>query len=44
MLAWMAYAALVGGIVAVAAVALERLAAASGRPQRFVWLTALTPT
>ncbi len=42
MLAWMAYAALVGGIVAAAAVALERLAAASGRPQRFVWLTALT--
>lgn len=42
MLAWMAYAALVGAIVAVAAMALERLAAAAGRPRRFAWLTALT--
>ena len=42
MLAWMAYAALVGAIVAAAAVALERLAAATGRPRRFVWLTVLT--
>ena len=42
MLTWMAYAALVGAIVAAAALALERLAAATGRPRRFAWLAALT--
>ena len=42
MLAWMTYAALVGGIVAAAALALERLAAALGRPRRIAWLVALT--
>ena len=42
MLTWMAYAALVGGIVAAAALALERLAAAAGRPRRIAWLAALT--
>ena len=42
MLAWMSYAALVGGIVAAAALALERLAAATGRPRRIAWLAALT--
>ena len=41
MLAWMFYAALVGGIVAAAALALERLAAAAGRPRRIAWLVAL---
>ena len=42
MLTWMAYAALVGGIVAAASLALERLAAATGRPRRIAWLAALT--
>ena len=42
MLAWMSYAALVGGIVAAAALALEHLAAATGRPRRIAWLAALT--
>ena len=41
MLAWMFYAALVGGIVAAAAMALERLAANTGRPRRIAWLAAL---
>ena len=41
MIAWMAYAALVGGIVAVGGVAMERLAAAMGRPRRIAWLAAL---
>ncbi|MDE2795266.1 MAG: M56 family metallopeptidase [Gemmatimonadota bacterium] len=44
MLAWMSYAALTGGIVAAAALALERLAAAAGRPRRTAWLAALTLT
>ena len=42
MIAWMAYAALVGVIVAVGGLALERLAAATGRPRRIAWLAALT--
>ena len=42
MLVWMSYAALVGGIIAAAALALERLAAATGRQRRIVWLAALT--
>ncbi|MYA63585.1 MAG: M56 family metallopeptidase [Gemmatimonadetes bacterium] len=42
MLAWMFYAAFVGGIVAAAALALERLAANTGRPRRTAWLAALT--
>ena len=42
MLTWMTYAALVGGVVAAAAVALERLAAAAGLPRRIAWLAALT--
>lgn len=41
MIAWMAYAALVGAIVAVAGLAMERLAAAVGRPRRIAWLVAL---
>ena len=42
MIAWMVYAALVGGIVAVGGWALERLAASAGWPRRFAWLAALT--
>ena len=42
MIAWMLYAALVGAIVAVGGLALERLAAAMGRPRRVAWLAALT--
>ena len=42
MIAWMAYAALVGGVVAVAGLAMERLAAATGRPRRIAWLAAMT--
>lgn len=38
---WMLYAALVGGLVTLAAVAIERMAAARGMPVRFVWLAAL---
>ena len=41
MMAWMAYAALIGGLVAGGALALERLAVSTGRPRRFVWLAAL---
>ena len=41
MIAWMVYAALVGGIVAVGGLALEKLAAAMGRPRRIAWLAAL---
>ncbi len=41
MIAWMVYAALVGGVVAVGGLALERLVAATGRPRRFAWLAAL---
>ena len=42
MIAWMVYAAVVGGIVAVGGLAMERLAAALGRPRRVAWLAALT--
>lgn len=42
MLAWMSYAALIGCIVAAAALALERLADATGQPRRIAWLVALT--
>lgn len=41
MIAWMLYAALVGAIVAVGGLALERLAAAMGQPRRIAWLAAL---
>ena len=41
MMAWMVYAAVVGGFVAVGGLALERLSAAAGKPRRFVWMTAL---
>lgn len=42
MTAWMVYAAVVGGIVAVGGLAMERLAAALGQPRRIAWLAALT--
>ena len=42
MIAWMAYAGLVAGIVAVGGLAMERLAAAMGQPRRIAWLVALT--
>ncbi|MDE2795265.1 MAG: TonB-dependent receptor plug domain-containing protein [Gemmatimonadota bacterium] len=42
MIAWMVYAALVGGIIAVGGLAMEKLAAALGRPRRIAWLAALT--
>ena len=41
MIAWMAYAALVGAIVAAGGMAMEQLAAATGRPRRIAWLAAL---
>ena len=41
MIAWMVYAAVVGGIVAVGGLAMERLAAALGQPRRIAWLAAL---
>ena len=42
MIAWMVYAVLVGGTVAIGGWALERLAASAGWPRRFAWLAALT--
>ena len=42
MIAWMLYVALIGGVVALAGWAVERLAVAAGWPRRFVWLAALT--
>lgn len=42
MIAWMLYATVIGGVVAIAAWAAERLAIAAGWPRRFVWLAALT--
>lgn len=42
MIAWMLYAALIGGVVATAGWAAERLAVSAGWPRRFVWLAALT--
>ena len=41
MIAWMAYAALVGALIAAGAFAAERLVASAGRPRRLVWLAAL---
>ena len=41
MIAWMMYAAVVAGIVAVGGLAMERLAAAMGQPRRIAWLAAL---
>ena len=41
MIAWMVYAAVVGGVVAVGGLAMERLAAAMGQPRRIAWLAAL---
>lgn len=42
MIAWMMYAAVVGGVVAVGGWACERLSASAGRPRRIAWLAALT--
>ena len=42
MIAWMVYAAVVGGIVAVGGLAMERLATAMGQPRRIAWLVALS--
>ena len=42
MIIWMAYAALIGALIAAGAFAVERLVASAGRPRRFVWLAALT--
>ena len=42
MIAWMAYAALVAGIVAAGGLAMERLAASMGQPRRIAWVAALT--
>ena len=42
MIMWMAYAALIGGLVAAGAWAGERLCEAMGWPRRFPWLVALT--
>lgn len=41
MIDWMLYAALVAALIAAGAFAVERLAASTGRPRRFVWLAAL---
>lgn len=41
MIDWMLYAALVATLIAAGAFALERLAASTGRPRRFIWLAAL---
>lgn len=38
---WMLYALVVGGLITLAATAIDRVAAARGRPVRFVWLVAL---
>ena len=42
MLMWMAYAAVVAGLLAVGGFVLERVLVAWGRPRRFAWLAALT--
>ena len=42
MIAWMAYAAVIGGLLAAGAWAGERLCEAMGWPRRFPWLAALT--
>lgn len=41
MIAWMLYVALIGGVVAIAGWAAERLAVSAGWPRRFVWLAAI---
>ncbi len=41
MATWMLYAVTVGGLVTVAAMAVDRMAAARRRPARFVWLAAI---
>jgi len=41
MIAWMFYVALIGGVVAMAGWAAERLAVSAGWPRRFVWLAAI---
>lgn len=41
MIAWMAYAAVIGGLLAAGAWACERLCEAMGWPRRFPWLVAL---
>ena len=42
MIAWMAYAAVIGGLLAAGAWAGERLCEAMGWPRRFPWIAALT--
>ena len=42
MIIWMAYAALMGVLIATGAFAAERLVVSQGKPRRFVWLAALT--
>ena len=42
MIVWMAYAAVIGGLLAAGAWACERLCEAMGWPRRFPWLVALT--
>ncbi|MGH7603182.1 MAG: M56 family metallopeptidase [Gemmatimonadaceae bacterium] len=41
---WILFALLTGGLLTVAGAAIDRLAALSGRPRRFVWLTTLILT
>jgi beta-lactamase regulating signal transducer with metallopeptidase domain len=41
MIAWMMYAALVGGLLAGAAAAVDRLARLAGRPTRWIWVGAM---
>jgi bla regulator protein blaR1 len=42
MLAWMTYGVVVGALIVVAAIALDRVAGALGWPRRFFWLGAIT--
>ena len=42
MVTWMAYAAVVAGLLAAAGLALERICAALGWPRRLAWLAVLT--
>jgi beta-lactamase regulating signal transducer with metallopeptidase domain/outer membrane biosynthesis protein TonB len=39
--AWMLYAAAIGGLITLAAMAIERVAVARARPVRFIWLVAI---
>jgi hypothetical protein len=41
MIAWMLYAAVIGALVGIAGLALERVAAARRVPMRFVWLATM---